>query len=232
MSSVTTTCRDVNELSRAAQNAIKLFFQECHKAGIAIFVTETYRSQERQNYLYEQGRTRPGQIVTWTKNSNHKSRLAWDIGAAQLDGNTDIYNTTIIKKAGVIANKLGITWGGNWVNNLDYPHFEVKSDWKIPNGYKLDESIVIPTGSKQRVQLSGKVEIIEEVKKEMSFTSNTLKESYENRHKSPNTAKLLDDMAIKHLGYSSKLKDGKMAEGDLNAIALELAVLFAKSNKQ
>ncbi|MGE7092614.1 hypothetical protein ACQKII_14440 [Lysinibacillus sp. NPDC048646] len=38
-----------------------------------------YRSQARQNYLYAQGRTRPGPIVTLTLNSNHKSRLVWDI---------------------------------------------------------------------------------------------------------------------------------------------------------
>lgn len=33
----------------------------------------------RLKYLCEQGRTRPGQIVTWTINSNHKSRLARDV---------------------------------------------------------------------------------------------------------------------------------------------------------
>jgi len=78
---VTTTCRDLAELLPAAQTACRLLFQECYKAGIKnIFITETYRSQERQKYLYAQGRTRPGQIVTWTLDSNHKSRLAWDIG--------------------------------------------------------------------------------------------------------------------------------------------------------
>ncbi|MDM5349678.1 M15 family metallopeptidase [Lysinibacillus sphaericus] len=80
MTSITTTCRDISELLPAAQTACRLLFQECFKAGIKnVFITETYRSQERQKYLYAQGRTRPGQIVTWTLDSNHKSRLAWDI---------------------------------------------------------------------------------------------------------------------------------------------------------
>ncbi|CAM5718911.1 hypothetical protein LSPH24S_04197 [Lysinibacillus sphaericus] len=80
MTSVTTTCRDLAELLPAAQTACRLLFQECYKAGIKnIFITETYRSQARQHYLYAQGRTRPGKIVTWTLKSNHKSRLAWDI---------------------------------------------------------------------------------------------------------------------------------------------------------
>ncbi|CAM5484160.1 Peptidoglycan L-alanyl-D-glutamate endopeptidase OS=Lysinibacillus sphaericus OX=1421 GN=LS41612_04705 PE=4 SV=1 [Lysinibacillus sphaericus] len=80
MTSVTTTCRDLAELLPSAQTACRLLFQECYKAGIKnIFITETYRSQTRQKYLYAQGRTRPGKVVTWTLNSNHKSRLAWDI---------------------------------------------------------------------------------------------------------------------------------------------------------
>ena len=78
--SVTTTCRDVAQLKQVAQTAVRLLFQECAKAGITnIFITETYRSQERQNYLYAQGRTRSGNIVTWTRTSNHSGRLAWDI---------------------------------------------------------------------------------------------------------------------------------------------------------
>jgi len=80
MTSVTTTFRDINELLPPAKLAVQLLFQECYKVRIRnIFITETYRSQRRQKYLYAQGRTRPGQIVTWTLNSNHKSRLAWDV---------------------------------------------------------------------------------------------------------------------------------------------------------
>ena len=79
MSDVTKTIRDIGELKAVAQTACKLFLDECKKAGLDIFITETYRSQARQNYLYEQGRTRPGDKITWTKNSRHTSRLAWDI---------------------------------------------------------------------------------------------------------------------------------------------------------
>lgn len=78
--SVNVTCRDIDELHKTARLACQLLFQECLKAGIKnVFITETYRSQARQNYLYEQGRTRSGNVVTWTKSSRHTSRLAWDI---------------------------------------------------------------------------------------------------------------------------------------------------------
>lgn len=73
--------------------------------------------------------------------------------------------------------------------------------------------------------------IEEGVEEKVEFTSTSLKASYDNRQSSPATHKLIDDAAFKHLGYTSKLKNGKLSEGDLNATALELAVHFAKLNK-
>ncbi|MFJ8100223.1 M15 family metallopeptidase [Lysinibacillus sp. NPDC096212] len=149
--SVTTTCRDLSELLIAAQTACRLLFQECFKAGIKnIFITETYRSQERQKYLYAQGRTRPGQIVTWTLSSNHSSRLAWDVAVSPPKS---LYDVTTLNRIGAIARKLGITWGGDWVGSIDRPHFEVKSSWKIPKGYKLEGQVIVPSNSKLQVQL-------------------------------------------------------------------------------
>ncbi|MFC9538673.1 M15 family metallopeptidase [Lysinibacillus sp. NPDC056959] len=114
--SVTTTCRDLSKLLITAQTACRLLFQECFKAGIKnIFITETYRSQERQKYLYAQGRTRPGQIVTWTLSSNHSSRLAWDVAVGPPQS---LYDVTLLNRIGAIARKLGITWGGDWVGTL------------------------------------------------------------------------------------------------------------------
>lgn len=128
MSNVTTQCRDINELKAVAQQACNLFMKICKSSGLDIFITETYRSQARQNYLYEQGRTSPGNKVTWTRNSRHTSRLAWDIAC----NGPDLYDKKILKKAGEIARKLGITWGGDWKDNIDEPHFEVKLNWKPP----------------------------------------------------------------------------------------------------
>ncbi|MED4462667.1 M15 family metallopeptidase [Metabacillus fastidiosus] len=84
MTDVTKICRDISQLDKVAQEACNLFLSECKKTGIDIFITETYRSQARQDYLYAQGRTRSGQKVTWTRNSRHTSRLAWDIAVNKL----------------------------------------------------------------------------------------------------------------------------------------------------
>ncbi|MDM5229666.1 M15 family metallopeptidase [Lysinibacillus pakistanensis] len=161
MTNVTSTCRDLAELLPSAQTACRLLFQECYKAGIKnIFITETYRSQERQNFLYAQGRTRPGQIVTWTLASNHKSRLAWDIAVGPPHS---LYDVTTLTRVGAIARKLGITWGGDWVGSIDRPHFEVKSSWKMPAGYKLGQ-VIVPSNSKMKVQLIVEDKPKEEIK--------------------------------------------------------------------
>ncbi|MER2172844.1 MAG: M15 family metallopeptidase [Psychrobacillus psychrodurans] len=162
--SVTTTCRDLSELTSAAQTACRLLFQECYKAGIQnIFITETYRSPTRQKYLYGQGRTRPGQVVTWTLNSNHSSRLAWDIA---IGPPAALYDLNTLNKVGTIARKLGITWGGDWSKNIDRPHFEIKSNWRMPNGYKLEGQVIVPSNSKLKVQL-----IVKDKKEEVKMSN-------------------------------------------------------------
>ena len=126
MSDITTACRDINELTPAAQQACKLFLERCAEKGLKVRITETYRSQERQNYLYEQGRTRPGNKVTWTKNSRHTSRRAWDI--CQNIKGKEYADSGFFKACGQIAKELGITWGGTW-KQADTPHFEIGRGW-------------------------------------------------------------------------------------------------------
>ena len=138
--SVTKTIRDIKELTPEAQKACNLFMAECKKQGLNVLITETYRSQERQNYLYEQGRTRAGNKVTWTTHSRHTSRRAWDI-CKNLKGH-EYDDTLFFKKCGEVARKLGITWGGDWTSP-DMPHFEVSEVWD----YKEKKTMVLESGN-------------------------------------------------------------------------------------
>ena len=81
----------------------------------------------------------------------------------------------------------------------------------------------------QRIEKAMKGETKEE--QDVEFSSNTLKEMFEKRVISKATSELLDKAAVKHLGMTSKLKNGRLTDGDLAAIATELAVLYAKQNK-
>lgn len=47
--------------------------------GENVVLVEGYRTPERQGYLYAQGRTRPGPVVTWTTDSRHSRGEAADL---------------------------------------------------------------------------------------------------------------------------------------------------------
>lgn len=216
--SVTQTCRDLSELTTAAQTACRLLFQECFKAGIVdIFITETYRSQARQNYLYEQGRTRPGQVVTWTRNSNHTSRRAWDIAIAPP---RNLYDISTLSKVGAIAKKLGIEWGGYWeAGKYDAPHFEIPTTWKMPTGYKLEGQVIVPTSSAVRVQLivEDKPQQTEKDDDTMKFTSTTAKAAVRDYIQQAVDKKLIDK------SWLEKFDNGTMTSGDFEGLKIIIA---------
>lgn len=153
MGNETKACRDISALSPVAQRACRAFLRECEREGLPVLITETYRSQVRQDYLYAQGRTRAGKVVTWTRNSRHTGRMAWDI-CKNVKGQ-EYADAAFFAKCGAIAKRLGITWGGTW-DTPDKPHFEVTKDWKG----KGDEEVVkyyetldeVPTWAKSLVQ--------------------------------------------------------------------------------
>ncbi len=47
--------------------------------GHDVTIVESVRSQARQDFLFAQGRTRPGQVVTWTRDSAHTRGEAVDV---------------------------------------------------------------------------------------------------------------------------------------------------------
>lgn len=132
---VTKTCRSLSELTEQAQRACNLFLDKCKAKGLNVLITETYRSQERQNWLYEQGRSRSGNIVTWTKQSRHTFRRAWDI-CKNVKGK-EYSDANFFKQCGAIAKELGITWGGTW-GTPDTPHFEIDVNWQPPKEIDRD----------------------------------------------------------------------------------------------
>lgn len=111
---------DLNELHPLVKQQAEALLEKCKSNGLNAKIIETYRSQERQDYLYEQGRTTPGQIVTWTRSSNHTSRKAFDVIQNKVG---DEYNSTFLTKVGKLAKEVGLDWGGEW-KQKDMPHFE------------------------------------------------------------------------------------------------------------
>lgn len=108
--------------------------KEAKGNGIEIIITDGFRSNVKQDALYAQGRTEPGDIVTNVKggNSYHNYGLAidfalkvseteviWDL---TYDGNNN-GNSDWLEVVD-IAKELGFTWGGDWENFRDYPHLQ------------------------------------------------------------------------------------------------------------
>jgi peptidoglycan L-alanyl-D-glutamate endopeptidase CwlK len=56
--------RNIEDLDLNLQPLCRDFLQRCEDSGIHVIITCTYRSNEEQNELYAQGRTKPGKIVT------------------------------------------------------------------------------------------------------------------------------------------------------------------------
>lgn len=149
---MTTPCRDLNELNELVKAMLELAIADIKKQGVNPLVVETYRTKERQNYLYCQGRgvaectakginktfamkycnTKVGK-VTWTLNSEHFNRKAVDIVPQRLISGkmTAIWNskdkqTQIIIKT---MQKYGFEAGANWTTTPDSPHFQVKGNF-------------------------------------------------------------------------------------------------------
>lgn len=119
----------ISQLEPAFQEKAAQLILQGLARGLRPEIVESARSQDRQNELYEQGRSQPGQIVTKTKNSMHTKRLAIDI--AQLDENGEITyepdDPSFWEKMGQIGRSLGLRWGGDFKSFKDLPHFQFQS---------------------------------------------------------------------------------------------------------
>lgn len=130
--------RKIVDLIPEMQELARDFAVKMAEEGHAFMFTSTYRSQEEQNAIYAQGRTTPGKIVTWTRNSRHTQRDAFDIalllqGKPIWDPKIDIDADHIpdYLEAGKIGESVGLVWGGRFKNSKgqprpDYCHFELK----------------------------------------------------------------------------------------------------------
>lgn len=97
--------------------------------NITIKVISGTRTYEEQNELYEQGRSKPGRVVTNARagHSNHNFGIAFDIGI--FDNGKYIPESPLYKAVGAIGQELGLEWGGSWTSIQDEPHFQLRPTW-------------------------------------------------------------------------------------------------------
>jgi len=118
--------RNINDLLPNVQVRVEKFIELCDEEGIDLLITSTYRDNESQEALYEQGRTRPGKVVTNAKSGEswHNYRCAIDIvplvnGKPNWDGSDPIW-----EKIGELGEQAGLEWAGRWRTFKELAHFQ------------------------------------------------------------------------------------------------------------
>lgn len=132
--------RDITLCHPELQEKAKRLIIECNKRGLKVMLGETFRTVEEQNALYAQGRTKPGSIVTYAKGSSYSSMHQWGIAfdVIRNDGKGAYYDKDEwFKRVGKIGKSLGLEWGGDWINPVDKPHFQLPYWGSTPDRLKI-----------------------------------------------------------------------------------------------
>lgn len=117
--------RDIDRLRPDVAANCRKWLELCGDAGLSVLIVSTVRDREYQEYLYAQGRTRPGDIVTNGKIPTFHADtagLAFDF-CKNVRGH-EYDDNAFFAKAAAIAKGMGFSWGGDWKTFPDMPHIQ------------------------------------------------------------------------------------------------------------
>jgi len=135
--------RDVNLLRADVAENCRTWQRVCQREGLNVLITCTVRDDAYQAWLYEQGRTRPGVIVTNSRVATFhwdRAGLAFDfcrnVRGKEYDNSDRLFN-----RAGAIAEGMGFEWGGSWKNFVDLPHVQWSGEKKNITGAQIRQGV-------------------------------------------------------------------------------------------
>jgi peptidoglycan L-alanyl-D-glutamate endopeptidase CwlK len=118
--------RSLEDLHPGVRRRVEAFLNAAKGAGIDLLVTSTYRDFEAQQALYDQGRSKPGKIVTNAKpgQSYHNFRCAVDV--VPMRGGKPVWSDKdpVWQTVGELGEAAGLEWAGRWTKFKEYPHFQ------------------------------------------------------------------------------------------------------------
>lgn len=134
--------RSLDNLVGVHPNLVKIMKEAIKDSPVDFTITSGLRTTKEQQAEYAKGRTKPGIKVTYrdgvTKKSNHQAKPDGFGHAIDLypyyNGAVQVHDKEVIPKLKLIAvhvkavakcMNLKITWGGDWKNPYDPPHFEL-----------------------------------------------------------------------------------------------------------
>jgi hypothetical protein len=140
---------DTGALDPALKDKLDRVMARMEQAGHTVTITETVRSQARQDALFAQGRTAPGPVVTWTRNSRHLDGLAVDV---QVDGSYD--NPAAYELLGKIAQEEGLVTLGP----RDPGHLELRADEAVSQLGRMaritEATVTVDAGSSRSARVA------------------------------------------------------------------------------
>ncbi|MGI8668473.1 MAG: M15 family metallopeptidase [Aridibacter sp.] len=129
----------LSQVNSILANACWHIILSAKSLGYTLIVAEGYRTPEKQNEYYAQGRTKRGSIITYKKGNEGKhtqgKAVDFDFVINGKQSNSNNNNWSIIGK---IAKQLGLIWGGDW-KFRDYRHVEISDNYQLPNGLALNQ---------------------------------------------------------------------------------------------
>jgi len=132
--------RSLDKLNGIVKELLALAVEDLRKQGVTPLIVETFRTPERQMWLFGQGRTasqliqkkvpveyaHPGAVVTQTLNSIHKTGCAVDMIPVKNGKAVWNANDPDTKKIIATMTKYGFEAGANWKTFKDSPHYQIK----------------------------------------------------------------------------------------------------------
>lgn len=115
----------LDALSEPFRGRIRGLLAEAMERRVYFVVTETIRTYERQQFLFNEGKSK-------TMRSNHLIGRAVDVAPVVLYSDGRVQEVTwdkahpAWKVLGELAVRWDLTWGGTWKNFQDFPHLEEK----------------------------------------------------------------------------------------------------------
>lgn len=79
--------RSLQILATVKPNLQKVILRAAEISKVPFAIVSGNRTQKQQDWLYAQGRTRPGPKITWTRRSKHIGGMAIDFSAVDSKGN-------------------------------------------------------------------------------------------------------------------------------------------------
>jgi peptidoglycan L-alanyl-D-glutamate endopeptidase CwlK len=117
----------IAKLHPSIQPMAQQTISEAWNQGIPLVVASGLRTYAEQQALFDQGRTKPGAIVTNSRpgDSWHNHGLAFDVAVLDASNKPTWPNDlSLWSKIGAIGKAQGLSWGGDWKGFVDRPHFE------------------------------------------------------------------------------------------------------------